>query len=385
MVKLNLFIRICIAVLLVLGIIYVSSLVDFIFTPIISLFNVVMVPLMLAVFFYYLLRPLIDFLSSRKLKRTLAILLVYLVIAVLLLGFTVGVWPSLQSQLLNLGNNMPGVLRAVGEQLSKLENTELLSGLIPENMNLSSQLMGYLNTGFSLATGYVSGLFSFVSNFAIVLFTFPILLFYMLKEGGKFGDKLVSFFPKRYHEEGAGVIAEIDGVMGSFIVGRVLVNLALGVLMYIGFLIIGLPYALLLTMVAVLMNFIPFIGAILSTVPIFIFGLIESPSTAVWSIVVVLVAQQIQDNLVAPYIFGKSMDIHPLTTIILVLAGGDFGGIIGILVIIPVYMMLKIIIVKLYQLFIRTRWDEELAAPMGPLEPVPGDTAPPADAGENVE
>lgn len=124
MAKLNLFIRICIAVLLVLGIIYVSSLVDFIFTPIISLFNVVMVPLMLAVFFYYLLRPLIDFLSSRKLKRTLAILLVYLVIAILLLGFTVGVWPSLQSQLLNLGNNMPGVLRAVGEQLSKLENTE---------------------------------------------------------------------------------------------------------------------------------------------------------------------------------------------------------------------------------------------------------------------
>lgn len=114
MAKLNLFIRVCIAVLLVLGIIYVGSLVDFIFTPVISLFNVVMVPLMLAVFFYYLLRPLIDFLSSRKLKRTLAILLVYLVIAVLLLGFTVGVWPSLQSQLLNLVNNMPGVLRAVG-------------------------------------------------------------------------------------------------------------------------------------------------------------------------------------------------------------------------------------------------------------------------------
>jgi predicted PurR-regulated permease PerM len=366
MAKLNLFIRICLAVLLVLGIIYVSSLVDFIFTPIISLFSVVIVPLMLAVFFYYLLRPLIDYLASRKLNRTLAILLVYLVIAVLLLGFTVGVWPSLQNQLVNLANNMPGVLRSVGEQLTKLEDSDLLSGLIPADMNPASQLMEYLNTGFSLMTGYVSGLFSIVSNFAIVLFTFPILLFYMLKEGGKFGDKLVSFIPKRYHEEGAAVIAEIDGVMSSFIVGRVLVNLALGVLMYLGFLIIGLPYALLLTLVAVLMNFIPFIGAILSTVPIFIFGLIESPSTAIWSIVVVLVAQQIQDNLVAPYIFGKSMDIHPLTTIILVLAGGDFGGIIGILLIIPVYMMLKIITVKVYQLFIRKRWEEEPALPAEP-------------------
>ncbi|AIQ42803.1 AI-2E family transporter [Paenibacillus sp. FSL R5-0912] len=363
MAKLNLFIRICIAVLLVLGIIYVSSLVDFIFTPIISLFSVVIVPLMLAVFFYYLLRPLIDYLASRRLNRTVAILLVYLVIAVLLLGFTVGVWPSLQNQLVNLANNMPGVFNAVGEQLTKLEDSDLLSKLIPADMNPASQLMDYLNKGFSLLTVYVSGLFSFVSNFAIVLFTFPILLFYMLKEGGKFGDKLVSFFPKRYHEEGASVVAEIDGVMSSFIVGRVLVNLALGVLMYFGFLLIRLPYALLLTLVAVLMNFIPFIGAILSTVPIFIFGLIESPSTAIWSIVVVLVAQQIQDNLVAPYIFGKSMDIHPLTTIILVLAGGDFGGIIGILLIIPVYMMLKIITVKLYQLFVRQRWDKEAEVP----------------------
>ncbi|ASA23246.1 AI-2E family transporter [Paenibacillus donghaensis] len=355
MAKLNLFIRICIAVLLVLGIVYVGAQVKFIFTPVLSLFRVAIVPLMLAVFFYYLLRPLIDLLESRKLNRTLAILLLYVFIAILLLAFSVGVWPSLQDQLMNLGNNMPSVFAAVGEQLTKLEDSKLLSSFIPPDMNPTGQLMEYLNKGFSLMTNYVSELFSFVSNFAIVLFTFPILLFYMLKEGGKFGKKVVSIFPRRYHEEGTEVVAEIDGALSGFIVGRVLVNLALGVLMYIGFLIIGLPYALLLTLVAVLMNFIPFIGAILSAVPILIIGLIESPSTALWSIVVVLVAQQIQDNLVAPYIFGKSLDIHPLTTIILVLAGGDFGGIIGILLIIPVYMMLKIISVKLYQRFIRQR------------------------------
>lgn len=359
MAKLNLFIRICIAVLLVLGIIYLGTQVKFIFTPILSLFRVVIVPLMLAVFFFYLLRPLINWLESRKLNRTAAILLVYLSIAVLLLAFSVGVWPSLKSQLVNLGNNMPNVFNALGEQLTKLEDSKLLSSLIPADMNPAGQLMNYLNKGFSLLSNSMSELFSFVSNFAVVLFTFPILLFYMLKEGGKFGVKVVSFFPKRFHKEGEGVVADIDEAMSNFIVGRVLVNLALGVLMYLGFLLIGLPYALLLTVVAVLMNFIPFIGAILSTVPIFIIGLMESPSTAVWSIVVVLVAQQVQDNLVAPYIFGKSLDIHPLTTIILVLAGGDFGGIIGILLIIPVYMMLKIITVKLHQLYMRQRWPEE--------------------------
>lgn len=133
-------------------------------------------------------------------------------------------------------------------------------------------------------------------------------------------------------------------------------NLALGVLMYIGFLIIGLPYALLLTVIAVIMNFVPFIGAILSSVPIVIMGLVVSPSVAIWSLIIILVAQQIQDNLVAPYVFGKKLDIHPLTTIILVLGAGDLGGIIAILIIIPVYMIVKIILVRIYQLFFKDKW-----------------------------
>ena len=149
------------------------------------------------------------------------------------------------------------------------------------------------------------------------------------------------------------MMSEIDSALSGFIVGRVLVNLALGVLMYIGFLIIGLQYALLLTVIAVVMNFVPFIGAILSSIPIFIIGFIQSPSIAVWSIIIVLVAQQIQDNLIAPYIFGKKLDIHPLTTIILVLVGGDIGGIIAILLIIPLYMIVKILLTKVYNLFVK--------------------------------
>ncbi|MNN44670.1 pheromone autoinducer 2 transporter [compost metagenome] len=151
------------------------------------------------------------------------------------------------------------------------------------------------------------------------------------------------------------MMTEIDSALSGFIVGRVLVNLALGVLMYIGFLIIGLQYALLLTVIAVVMNFVPFIGAILSSIPIFIIGFIQSPSIAVWSIIIVLVAQQIQDNLIAPYIFGKKLDIHPLTTIILVLVGGDLGGIIAILLIIPLYMIVKIVLTKAYYLFVKQR------------------------------
>ena len=358
-ISMNKFYKVCIGVILVLIIIYLGSLVDFIFKPVLSLFSLlIIVPVLMSGFFYYLLRPLVDLLEKRKLNRSLAILLIYIVIAIMLVIFIWGVWPSLSKQVATLEQNAPNLFQALAKQLEKLEKYPFIADLFPEDRSTLKQITEYLNKGFVFLSNYVTSLFSFFSNFAIILFTFPIFLFYMLKEGGKFGRKIVSFMPKRFREEGNEVMTDIDKALSSFIVGRVLVNLALGVLMYIGFIIIGLPYALLLTVVAVIMNFIPFVGAILSSVPIVIIGLVQSPSVAIWSLVVILAAQQIQDNLVAPYIFGKQLDIHPLTTIILVFAGGDLFGIVGIIVIIPVYMVVKIVVTRIYFRFFKERWEE---------------------------
>lgn len=359
LIKMNKFYKLCIGIILVLVIIYLGSLVSFVFKPIIALFSLlIVVPVLLAGFFYYLLRPLVDFLEKRKLKRSLAILLIYVVIAILLVAFIWGVWPSLSKQIIALKENAPSLFIALANELEKLKENTFLSNLFPEDTNRLDQVTDYLNKGFSFLTNYMTGLFSFVSNFAIILFTFPIFLFYMLKEGGKFGQKIVSFMPNRFRDEGTEMMNDIDKVLSSFIMGRVLVNVALGVLMYIGFIIIGLPYALLLTVIAVIMNFIPFVGAILSSVPIVIIGFVQSPSVAIWSLVIILVAQQIQDNLVAPYIFGKQLDIHPLTTIILVFAGGELFGIFGIIVIIPVYMVIKIVVTRIYVRFFKQKWEE---------------------------
>lgn len=358
MIRMNKFFKLCFAVILILAIIYLGSLVDFIFKPVLSFFSITLVPLMLAGFFFYLLRPLVDLLERWELNRSLAILLLYVVFAGILTGFILWVWPSLRDQVVALVQNAPALFAALGDQLHELEQSGFLQDLFPGDVTPLTQLTDYLNRGFSFLTNYIMNLFSFVSNFAIVLFTFPILLYYMLKEGGKFGKMLVGFLPNRFKDEGASVLDEINNALKGFIVGRVLVNLALGVLMYIGFLIIGLPYALLLTVVAVIANFIPFIGAILSSIPIVIIGFIQSPGTAIWSLLVILAAQQIQDNLIGPYIFGKQLDIHPVTIIILILVGQDLGGIIGILLVVPIYMIVKIIVKRVYQLFFKEKWEK---------------------------
>jgi len=354
--KVNSFVRFSIALALILINIYLLSRVSFIFQPLVTMLTVITVPMMLSVFFYYLLRPLVNYMEKKKLNRTLSILLIYLVFGILFALFIIGLWPSLREQLINLVENAPNLINSLSLQLKELEQNGVITAMFPEGSTPFSQITDYINKGFTFVTNYVSGFFSLISSFAIVLFTFPIILFYMLKQGEKFGRKLVHIAPKRFQKDSRDVVLEIDQALSGFIVGRVLVNLALGVLMYIGFLIIGLPYALLLTVIAVIMNFVPFIGAILSSVPIVIMGLVVSPSVAIWSLIIILVAQQIQDNLVAPYVFGKKLDIHPLTTIILVLGAGDLGGIIAILIIIPVYMIVKIILVRIYQLFFKDKW-----------------------------
>ena len=87
----------------------------------------------------------------------------------------------------------PALFAKLGERLQEWENNGFFKDIFPENANPLTQLTDYLNQGFTFLTNYIMNLFSFVSSFAIVLFTFPIMLYYMLKEGGKFGEMIVSF------------------------------------------------------------------------------------------------------------------------------------------------------------------------------------------------
>lgn len=163
------------------------------------------------------------------------------------------------------------------------------------------------------------------------------------------------------------MLKDIDSALSGFIVTRVLLNVVLGIILYIGFLVIGLPYSLLLAVISIPLNFIPYVGSLLAAIPVIIVGFIESPSMALWSLVIIVVAQQIQDNVLSPIIYGKSLDVHPLTTVVLVLIGGDFFGIIGVLIALPVYMILKILFLRIYEIIIAEREDDP-GGP-GPIAP----------------
>ncbi|BBH21813.1 UPF0118 membrane protein YubA [Paenibacillus baekrokdamisoli] len=352
------FFRFCVYTLGLLLIIYMISKVSFLFQPLSKMFNILIVPFVLAGFFYYLLRPIVHFLTERKMNKIVAILLIYFLFAALAFIFFIVVWPTLIKQINNFADSVPMLIEGFKTQLNNIQSNRIVGFLNPGNSDLSNKLSELLNTIITTASNYVTNVISAITSFIIVVATAPIISYYMLKEGESIPRSFLHLIPSRYTRDGKEVLDEIDSALSGFILGRMIITSLLGVMMYIGFLIIGLPYSLLIAIIATILNIIPYIGSILGAIPCVIVAFIVSPTMVLWVLIVVVIAQQIEGNVLSPFIYGKRIDIHPLTTIVLLLVAGEMSGILGVILAIPFYMVVKIIIVRIYRLFLAEKVEE---------------------------
>ena len=352
------FFFVVLSLLVVISIIYMSSKISFIFKPVMMIFNILIIPFMLAGFFYYLFRPLVNYFEDRKVHKTVSIILIYVVLVAAAVLFAIIIWPLLQIQLENFIKSAPQLIKGFQEQINKMQENRLISMFVSSNSDLSTKLSEYLNTAITMASNYVSNVFSIITSFVIAIATAPIILYYLLKESSHIPDSILHLIPTRYRQDGKEVIGEIDAALSGFIVGRVIITCLLGIMLYIGFMFIGLPYALLLAVIATVLNIIPYIGQFLGAIPCLIVAFIDAPSMIIWVLVVTVIAQQIESSFLSPHIYGKRLDIHPLTTIILLLVAGDIAGILGVILGIPAYMVVKIILVRIYRLFLAEKIEE---------------------------
>jgi predicted PurR-regulated permease PerM len=347
----------CAGIISVLLIIYLVHLVSFIFQPFLIIFNLLLIPFVLAGFFYYLLRPIVYFLDKYNMNRTLSVILIYISIALLISLLIILVWPTLQKQIQDFINNVPELVQGLRNQINSLQQNSYFSS-ISKGSGLSEKLSQYASKGFSLVSNYANGVYSFVSNFIVIIGTFPIILFFLLRESEKAPESILRIVPRSYRRGARQALSDIDSALSGYISGKMISTFLLGVMTFIAFLIIGLPYALLLAIVLAIISFIPFIGSFLGAIPPLIVAFTQSPEMALWLILAVFICQQVQDNVLSPYIFGKTLDIHPFTTIIILLIAGSFAGLMGMLLALPVYMVIKIITQHLYQLFFAEKVQE---------------------------
>ncbi|RXZ80684.1 AI-2E family transporter [Paenibacillaceae bacterium] len=353
--KIGRFYQVCISIILVLLIIYLMSKIQFVFRPLVIAVQIVSLPFLFSVFFYYMMRPFVGWLQKMKIKKMFAILILYGVIAGVLILFFFLVWPTLRLQLTGFIDSLPQLATDFQKQFEEFQKHDLLQGVNLNDSNLTTKLSDYVAQGINAASNYVSGAVSFVTTFVIVVGTVPIMLYYMLKQDTDAYKITLRSIPVRYKREVRTTLLEIDRILSEFILGRVILCLLLGGMIYIGFLIIGLPYSLLLALVAAVLNLIPYIGQVIGLIPALIVAFIDAPSMVIWVIVINFIAQQIEGNLLSPHIYGRKLSIHPVTTITLILIAGSIGGIIGIMIAIPFYLIVKVIAVKLYRYYVHRK------------------------------
>ncbi|WP_124726586.1 AI-2E family transporter [Staphylospora marina] len=342
--------RIGYGIILILLIVFLGQKVSFLFKPVTVLVQTLFFPFLLAGVLYYLFRPIVGGLQRWKVPKVAAILLIYLLFAGVLtaLGFVIG--PPLKEQLDKLVLNFPAIIETAKSKWLEWSHHPWVAKYVNWNEVMDGTTEWFKESYRSILSN-VAGFFSVIANIVVVFVTVPFILYYMLKEGEKFPPLLLRILPEREREEGMRILRDMDQALSSYIKGQVTVSMFVGLIVYIGYLVIGLEYSLLLALLAMLTNVIPVVGPLIGVIPAIIVAFTISPGMAIKVVVVAIIAQQLEGNLVSPMVMGKSLHIHPLTIIVLLLVAGSLAGFLGLLLAVPAYAVAKVIISHFWRLY----------------------------------
>ena len=279
--------------------------------------------LILMVFLCFLfmegLHPAVSWLEKIKIPRVLAILLVYIFIIAALSISVVGVIPDLVEQSTILIRNLPNALK----------NIDFL-GL--NFVDFSSQLRILENLPGNIAS-LVMSLFSNILS----IFVFFVITFYLLLERKNFDHYLKNIFGQN-SQKAIAVINQLEKRLGVWVSAQLMLMLIIGILSYLGYLIIGVNFALPLAIIAGILEMVPNIGPTIASILAGIFGLTISPITGVLAVIWGIIVQQLENNFIVPKVMKEAIGINPLVTILLIASGAKLGGVIGAIIALPLYI-----------------------------------------------
>ncbi|MDD3486977.1 MAG: AI-2E family transporter [Candidatus Moranbacteria bacterium] len=276
--------------------------------------------------------PIVDWLQRKRVPRALSVFLIYILAFSIVTAAIYFLVSPLSSELNNLGQNFPVMLEKVSEYFQGLNNFAVQHNVSSQVSNFSSNF----NTQISqLGTNLFSGTISFIGG----IFSFVVILsisFYMSVQEKGVKKFFTSITPKEHEEYISALIDRIEYKMGRWLLGQLALIAVVFTLDYVGMLIIGMPYALILALVAGLLEVIPYVGPIVSIAVAALIGFFHNPWMGVSVLVLFTLVQQLEGNAITPLVMKKAVGLNPVIVIVALLVGFELGGIIGALIAIPV-------------------------------------------------
>jgi predicted PurR-regulated permease PerM len=303
-----------------------------------------LIAFLFAIFFAYLMSPLVNRLENLLRGRVAAIAVIYMMLLVLVVVFFVVVGPKVTREGARLGQSLPALLTQLssGQIATQLgeehgwnaKSTELAQSFLAGHSDQITELAQRI--GLRVAD---------VAKQAWLFFVVPLLSIFFLKDGRSFSDFLLATIQSRPQREFLeNVLNDLNQMLAHFIRAQ-LTLAALTLVMYSAFLgIMGVPYALVLGTLGGVLEFIPVVGPLAAALVIVSVALLLSYQH--WLILIIFLGiwRLLQDYVSSPRIMGESMELHPLAAIFGVMAGGEVAGILGIYLSIPVMASLRIVL-----------------------------------------
>ncbi len=297
----------------------------------------------------YLLNPLMKKLEKKfRIKRGLSILIIYMLVLGIITIFITVISPSIANSIMELGKNLPSYITQteqwVTEKLTSLESLDEygITPYIDENLDkFIGTISVYVNEILSATLSQVINLTSAVFKAILSM----IISIYFLKDKEKFlrGMKKIIFaFLSR--ERAKAILdfgAELDKLFSQFIIGKFIDSCIIGVICFIGLMIIDAPYQLLLSIIVGITNMIPYFGPFIGAVPAVIITLFFSPIKALWVLFFMILLQQFDGLYLGPKILGDKVGLSPFWIIVAIIIGGGIFGVIGMFLGVPIMAVIK--------------------------------------------
>lgn len=353
LIKSSRIVSVLVVILLILLILLISSKLPWLFRPLKQFTSIVGLPIILAGVFYYLLNPLVDRLERRfKINRTLTISAVF-VIVILLLGW--GIWsiiPIINQQIQAMIQALPTYLKHISTDINGLISQPMFNRFqnqVNHLSDLASKELSQRSSAYVKSTvSSLGNVLGTLTTVLVALITMPFILFYLLRDGKQLPKYMVQFVPNKMQPSFLTVLGEINRQISNYVRGQLTVAFFVAIMFWLGYLIIGLKYALTIGIIAGILNMIPYLGSFLAMIPAILVGAFISPWMLVKVLLVFVVEQTIEGRVLSPLILGSNLKIHPVTIIIVLLASGKMFGVLGVIFGIPGYAVIKVLIVHLF-------------------------------------
>ncbi|QSO52612.1 AI-2E family transporter [Alicyclobacillus curvatus] len=336
------YLKVALSVLVTLACLYLVGMLRGFLQDVWKVIYVVLLPFLISLIVAYALQPIVELLVRRKVPRGVAILVIYLAFVLLVAIAVLQAIPAVTRQFTQLTAHFPVLIQQIDQWAGALSAHKkylpdaVRTGIEDALTRAEQGLAGSVANLFTMLTSTVSAIF--------VIFVVPFLVFYMLKDGRSLGRSLLRTLPARRRPQVKTLLLTVDETLGTYVRSQLLVMLVVGVLTYAGFLIIGLPYALLFATFLAVVDVIPYIGPLLGAAPALILGLSISPQMALKVLIVNVVVQQLEGNLISPQIMGKTLHMHPMAIVAALLIGGEVGGILGLVCAVPILAVVKVVL-----------------------------------------